>query len=173
MSKNLKITLSSLVLVVVVGAGYFLALYNKPDTPEKSATSSAESLIGSSEDAGVENNGAGPSVLANILATDPEKATTLISFSADDLGIYEAEVKGKMTALSLLQETTDKLGLALGVKDYGEMGFMVEKIGEKENGDENKYWIYYLNGVSATTSASKLEVRKGDKVEWRFQESNF
>lgn len=58
-------------------------------------------------------------------------------------------------------------------KDYGEMGVLVSKIGNKANGQEQKYWQFYVNGQQPMISADKFTLKNGDQIEWRFAESKF
>ena len=50
---------------------------------------------------------------------------------------------------------------------------MEEINGLKNNPQENKYWIYYLNGKSAKLGISTQVVKPGDVIEWKFEKSNF
>lgn len=78
-------------------------------------------------------------------------------------------VKG-MTAFSLLKQEVEKLPLALKTKNYN-TGVFIEAIGEKENGQGGKYWLYYVNGSLPMISSDKKEIKAGDKVEFKFEKS--
>ena len=58
-------------------------------------------------------------------------------------------------------------------KNYGEMGVLVSKIADKANGQEQKYWQFYVNGKQPMVSADKYLPKNGDQIEWRFAESKF
>lgn len=73
-----------------------------------------------------------------------------------------------------------------GLLDYGsrnnvevkynnnyEFGVFVESIGGIKNGDEGKYWQYYINNVLGDVAADKKNLSSGDVVEWRFEEVPF
>ena len=45
--------------------------------------------------------------------------------------------------------------------------------GIEENGENGKYWLYYVNGEMPMVSADKKELRPGDKVEFKFEKSPF
>ena len=77
-----------------------------------------------------------------------------------------------MTAFDLLKEKTDELDLALKTKTY-EIGILIEAIGDKENGGDGKYWLYYVNGEMPAVAADKKELKSGDKVEFKFEKSPF
>lgn len=172
MTKNLKIALSVLVLVLVVGGGYFLAVSNnspKPDLIENQNNNENNQGNPALLATGGGEQAASPS-LVDLLEVNPEKVAVIISFASDDFALYEADPTDASTALSVLETATDNLGLTLETKDYGEMGIMVDRIGDYKNGQDNKYWIYYANGKAGETAANTLQVVKGDKVEWRFEE---
>lgn len=85
---------------------------------------------------------------------------------------FEAEFKEGMTAFDLLKEGVSKLDLVLKTKSY-DIGIFIEAIGDKENGQEEKYWLYYVNEEMPMVAADKKEIRTGDRVEFRFEKSLF
>ncbi|MBU1085229.1 DUF4430 domain-containing protein [Patescibacteria group bacterium] len=89
-----------------------------------------------------------------------------------ELKNFEAEFEEGMTAFGLLKKKAEESGLVLSVKTY-DMGVFVEAIGEKESGQDGKYWLYYVNGEMPMISVDKNEIKPGDKVEFRFEESSF
>ncbi|MFZ2969660.1 MAG: DUF4430 domain-containing protein [Minisyncoccia bacterium] len=54
--------------------------------------------------------------------------------------------------------------------DYG---VFVESIDGIRNGDEGKYWQYYVNGSLGDVAADKKILQEGDRVEWRFEEAPY
>jgi hypothetical protein len=60
-------------------------------------------------------------------------------------------------------------GFALDAKPPGEYGVMIDRIGDKKNGDEGgKYWLFYVNGKMGEKSSDNTELKPGDVVEWKF-----
>lgn len=84
----------------------------------------------------------------------------------------KAEFKEGMTAFSLLRDEAVELNLILKTKTY-DIGIFIEAIGDKENGQDGKYWLYYINGEMPQVSADKKELKIGDKVEFKFEKSPF
>jgi hypothetical protein len=78
------------------------------------------------------------------------------------------------TVLEVLQQldTVDD-GVRLTTKDYPGLGTLVESIGDKTNGMDDKYWQYKVNGIMPQVGADKLEVKSGDTIEWYFSKSEF
>lgn len=168
--------IGGLLCLVIIGVGAFLVSRN-----DHFGTKIAQ--VPTEEEAGLvqDNNGkvmlsmgATSSDLSSIIVPSSENNVFLtISFAADDLAIFEEKFQANKTALDLLKSATSQLKLSLETKDYGEMGILVEKIGDKKGGDEGKYWIYYVNGQSAQVSVSKYQLKAGDKVEFRFEKAQF
>jgi len=68
----------------------------------------------------------------------------------------------------------EKKPFAFTSKEYAGLGHFVESInGIKNNPQENKYWIYYINGQSAPVGISQYVLKKGDVIEWKFENSKF
>lgn len=58
-------------------------------------------------------------------------------------------------------------------QNYGELGTLVSKINNTQNGQDNKYWQYYIDDKQPQVSADKYIPKSGEKIEWRFAESKF
>ncbi len=84
----------------------------------------------------------------------------------------EAEFKEGMTAFDLLKNETEKINMNLKTKTY-DIGIFVEAIGDKENGQGSRYWLYYVNGQMPQVAADKEAINVGDKVEFKFEASPF
>ena len=84
--------------------------------------------------------------------------------------IFIAEFKEGMTAFDLLKEAAEKLLLPLKTKNY-DIGVFIEAIGDKKNGQDGKYWLYYVNGQLPMVAADKEIIKIGDKVEFKFEKS--
>lgn len=86
-----------------------------------------------------------------------------------------AVIKGTVTANETLFDLTKQLitanNLKFDYKDYGDMGFLVTQIGDKINGQDSKYWQYWVNNEQVQTAANKYQVKSGDVILWRFAES--
>ena len=85
---------------------------------------------------------------------------------------FTTEFKEGMTAFDLLKNKAEEIGLVLKTKVY-DIGILVEAIGSEENGQDGKYWLYYVNGEMPMVASDKNKIKAGDKVEFRFEESTF
>ena len=100
------------------------------------------------------------------------KVTLVIDGGEGSPRVFEAELKEGMTAFDLLRNKTEELNIALKTKTY-DVGIFIEVIGDKENGQDGKYWMYYVNGELPMVAADKKEIKAGDKVEFKFEKSPF
>ena len=85
---------------------------------------------------------------------------------------FEAEFNEGMTAFDLLKIKAVESNLTLKTKNF-DMGVMIESIGNKENGQDGKYWMYYVNEEMPMVAVDKKEIKPGDKVEFKFEKSIF
>ncbi len=85
---------------------------------------------------------------------------------------FEVKVEEEMTTFDLLKSKTEELNIVLETKTY-DFGVLIEAIGDKKNGEDGKYWMYYVNGEMPVVAADKKEIRLGDKVEFKFEKSPF
>lgn len=81
---------------------------------------------------------------------------------------FTAEFNEGITAFDLLKNKAEELNIPLKTKTY-DIGILVEAIGDKENGEDGKYWLYYVNGEMPMVAADKKEIKPGDKVEFKFE----
>lgn len=88
-----------------------------------------------------------------------------------DKGIRLVSPKTVLEVLRQLDAEDDEVRLT--TKNYPGLGTLVESIGGKTNGIDDKYWQYKVNGVMPQIGADKLEVRNGDSIEWYFDASEF
>ena len=96
----------------------------------------------------------------------------IINRGESDLLILKSKFKEGMTAFSLLEEKSEELGLILETKTY-DVGILIEAIGDKKNGQDGKYWMYYVNGEMPMVASDKYKIKADDKVEFKFEKSIF
>ena len=58
-------------------------------------------------------------------------------------------------------------------EEYRDLGMLVTKIGDKKNGEGNRYWQYWVNNRFAPIAASSYVVEAGDIIEWKFIPQKF
>ena len=50
---------------------------------------------------------------------------------------------------------------------------MTAKIGDFTNGQDNKYWQYYINNTHPEVGAGSYQLTGGERVEWRFEQDQY
>jgi hypothetical protein len=85
----------------------------------------------------------------------------------------ELTISKDSTIFSLLEDLSKKENFKIESKEYKDMGILVESIDGIKNGTDNKYWQYWVNNELPMVAADKKEVKKGDKVEWKFAPAEF
>lgn len=103
------------------------------------------------------------------LASADQSASLMIDYGNGMVRVYpEIVVAPGQTMLETLQQLAATEELALETKNFGELGIMVEQIGSMTNGDDGKYWQYWVNNASIPYAASTYVVQPGDVIEWKF-----
>ena len=101
-----------------------------------------------------------------------EKAILIIDNGEGNPETFDVDFNQGDTAFDLLKNKAEQSELNLKTKTY-DIGVMVEAIGDKENGQDGKYWLYYVNKEMPMVSADKKEIKPGDLVEFKFEKSPF
>lgn len=101
-----------------------------------------------------------------------EKITLSIDSGDGNIKTVQADLSENSTVYDLLKNGAQELGLPLNAENF-DTGVMIKTIGDKENGQDGKYWLYYVNGEMPMVSADKEELKSGDKVEFKFEKSPF
>jgi hypothetical protein len=73
------------------------------------------------------------------------------------------------TVFDFLKKVSETDKVELKYNNNYSFGVFIESIADIKNGDNGKYWQYYINNVLGDVAADKKEVKAGDKVEWRFE----
>lgn len=104
-----------------------------------------------------------------------ENQTVLrLQFGESELTEFQnIKFQNGQTVLDILKQLTQDNNITLELKDYAGLGTMVNKIGELTNGQDNKYWQYYINDQYSQTGADKYQLKNNDIIEWRFAPSTF
>ena len=92
----------------------------------------------------------------------------IIDNGTEEPQTFKMEVGEKTTVFDLLKQTE----IALDYTEY-DIGIFIKAIGDKENGQNGKYWLYYVNGEMPQVAVDKNKVNPGDKVEFRFEKSPY
>ena len=156
------------IVVVVLAIGLFFGfLWGRSATPPTQIVS-AEPVVVAVPVAPVKNQIVPVSVPAAATRV-PQTASLMIDYGSGLVRVYpDIRITSGETMITLLEKQTAAAKLDFKTKNFTGLGLMVEAIGGKMNGDENKYWQYWVNNVSIPYAASTYVVKAGDVIEWKF-----
>ncbi len=105
----------------------------------------------------------------------PERNTesitvTLTIDTSENVFKYEIQTDNS-TAFGVLEKARERTDLTFQA-DYNEkyQSHIINSINEIES-TENKYWIFYINGKTASVGADQQYVEDGDIIKFKFEES--
>lgn len=105
--------------------------------------------------------------------TNEINATITIDFGNGTEDTYKIKTTNT-TAYDFLIEAAKIGGYDIKTTYYGIYdSLLVESISNIENGQDNKYWIYYINGESGSIAADKQIIENNDLIEWKFEEYTY
>ena len=142
-----KIIILLFLTIIILGFGLILLNRNEKESASISAINESEQ--------GVEG-----------------KVFLTIDRGQGDLQKLEFVFEEEITAFSLLEKASKEQNFTLKTKSY-DTGIFIEAIGDTENGQDGKYWMYYVNDEMPMVASDKKELKNGDKVEFKFEKSSF
>ena len=87
---------------------------------------------------------------------------------------YSVVMTENVTVADFLFECADHYGFTVQKKYWkGYRSFLIEAINDIENGEDNRYWQYYVNGRFVDVGCSNYFLDDTDVVEWRFEQPNW
>lgn len=156
------------IVAVVLAIGLFFGfLWGRSVTPPTQIVS-VEPVVVAVPAALVKNQAASASTPVPVTRV-PQTTSLMIDYGSGLVRVYpDIKIAAGETMISLLEKQTTAAKLVFKTKNFTGLGLMVETIGVKTNGDENKYWQYWVNNVSIPYAASTYVVKAGDVIEWKF-----
>ncbi len=98
--------------------------------------------------------------------------TGTISLSIQGMNASERLEVSSVTLLQILTALNEQRpGMQLSTKTYTGIGTLVDGMNGMQNGEDNKYWQYTVNGVMPQIGADAYIPQPGDSIEWYFAES--
>ena len=98
-----------------------------------------------------------------------------LSFEFSPEEIIETDFSSSVP-LSLFQITQDiahREAWDFDYQDYGTMGILVNQIKDKESGQEQKYWQYFVGDIQPQISADQYFPDNETHITWKFQTSDY
>ena len=99
----------------------------------------------------------------SVLSPEAISATLKVSDTTYPLKVIPGE-----TVIEAMQSLSSRSEFIFTGRDYPGLGFFVDSVNGIKNAD-GLYWVFYINGVSATVGASTAKLHAGDVVEWKYK----
>jgi len=108
-----------------------------------------------------------------VIDTSPNKAVDM-SFQFDKDDIFSVRYPYESESLfEITQNISQEQGWDFYFDDYGDMGILVKQIKDKKNGEEQKYWQYFINNEQPQISVNNYYPNNEENITWKFIESEF
>ncbi|MDP3985960.1 MAG: DUF4430 domain-containing protein [Candidatus Veblenbacteria bacterium] len=75
------------------------------------------------------------------------------------------------TVLALLEQASQREDFPLEVDKSSSLGAFVKQIGDKANGQDQRYWQYWVDGEQPQVAADRYALQGGETVLWTFSKS--
>jgi hypothetical protein len=82
---------------------------------------------------------------------------------------YDFKIPPNSTVYDAMKILSQQANFKFNGKNYGNLGFLTEEINGIKNGQQNKYWIYYINGESAKVGISSYIIKPNDIITWKYE----
>lgn len=103
-----------------------------------------------------------------------EEYAYLVTFEFDSQDIISLEYPYTFSPDQSLFIITQELAQAqnwdFNYQEYEGLGILVTQINDKTNGDDQKYWQYYVDNVQPQISADKYYPKYKEHITWKFIE---
>jgi len=102
--------------------------------------------------------------------TDIVNVTLKIDYSNDIIDTYNIKMSNP-TVYSVLIKASNDHDFSVGTKYYDQyQSHYILSINSVAEGENNKFWQYYINGKYGTVGADLQTLKDNDFIEWKFQE---
>lgn len=98
-----------------------------------------------------------------------EEASLLIDRGNNNTLQINFEIIQGMTVYDALRQVSSNYGLELKTTSYDGLGVIVDGIGDLVAGDNDMFWLYYVNGNFGIKAIDNQVVTAGDKIEFKFE----
>lgn len=101
--------------------------------------------------------------------TDIVNVTLKIDYSNDTINTYDIKMANP-TVYSVLIKVSNDYDFSVGANYYAQyQSHYIFSINSVAEGENNKFWQYYINGNYGTVGADLQTVKDNDFIEWKFQ----
>ena len=151
MKKNIKI-ISAAIIVFIIIFGFFVALH-----------SAIKPIVTTNSLKQTENT--------NTASTIKQTQATETILEINDVK-YVDEITAKTSVYDFMSKLRSEGKINFKEKNYLGMGEFIVSI-NGVTGNNQKSWIYYVNGKEAQVGISNYKINPGDIVSWKYEKSNY
>lgn len=110
-----------------------------------------------------------PDTQPEIRQVYPNTAALVLDFGDGRVEKFEAInfVEGD-SLFEFMKKTLPERNIKIAYENYSGLGALIAEIGGRKNGENGKYWQYWVNGNYAQVGASSYLLHPGDIIEWKF-----
>lgn len=98
-----------------------------------------------------------------------ENFTLQVNLGDGKIEKYEIEENQKLKTVWDLMQNIRSQDLNFKSKSFQGLGQMITEINDMPNGQEGKYWFFYINNQKSPVGVSSYRLKAGDVVEWKFE----
>ncbi len=99
----------------------------------------------------------------------PNTAALVLDFGDGRVEKFEAlEFAAGENLSEFMEKALTEKNIKITHESYSGLGTLIVEIDGKKNGENGKYWQYWVNGNYAQVGASSYLLHPGDIIEWRF-----
>lgn len=107
------------------------------------------------------------------LSTQKDKVNLIINDGDLVKGYADINLPSPPSVLEVLETVSQSANFSLVVDHSSSLGAFVKQIGDKVNGDNQRYWQYWVDGRQPMTAADKYVLQGGETVLWTFSKSQY
>ncbi|MBT7553120.1 DUF4430 domain-containing protein [bacterium] len=86
---------------------------------------------------------------------------------------YPYSVEKAENLLTVTENLAAQQGWEIDSEDYDDLGILITQIKDLKNGQNQKYWQYYINEAMPMVSVDNYFPQKNDNIKWIFDKSEF
>ncbi len=97
-----------------------------------------------------------------------QEGNYIINKGKGDIDEYKVKILSGSTVISLLEDLAKREKFKIKIAGRSPR-IIVETIAGFKNGENKKYWQYWVNDKLGRTAADRKKIKKGNKIEWKFE----
>ncbi len=101
-----------------------------------------------------------------------EEVALSFNFGNDEVKNFTLQINGEESVYDLLTKLANQNQIKLETQESS-LGILIQAIDGVKNGQDNKYWIYYINGQMANVGVKDQKVSPHDQIEFKFESNPF